>query len=363
MKTQNNNLSKIFIGLVLCVCVSCSDWTELEAEFEENLTEPNKTEEYYESLRAYKQSDHRLSFAWIGNISGGGSYLEKSYFGLPDSLDIVSIWQGSKSDKYWEELRWCQQKLGTKFLRCKFASKVPDEYGWTEYNPANPETEPEKYAIMEKAIQAYANDVCDEIYENGLDGLDIDYEPTVGGPEARGNLAAHKITMEIWIKELGKRLGPQSGTEKILAIDGEISNAKLKNLGKYFNYFISQAYNSSSCTSLDSRVRQVISNYTGSTTDPISLEECVRKMIVTANFESHASTGGITFRDREGNTMNSLKGMALYQPYYQNEPIGGIERIAGFGAFHLEYEYNISGKPGHYPYMREAIQAANPAQK
>ena len=362
MKIRNNNLSKVLIGLVLCACTSCSDWTELEAEFEENLTEPNKTEEYYEALRAYKKSDHRVSFAWIGNISHGGVDLEKSYFGMPDSLDIVSIWQGIQSDKYWEELKWCQQKLGTKFLRCRFASKVPDEYGWTRYEPADPNKEPEQYAIMEKAIQAYANDLCDEIDAQGLDGLDIDYEPTVGGAEAKGNLAAHQQTMEIWIKELGKRLGPQSGTDKILAVDGEVNNAKLRNLGKYFTYFISQAYGSSSATSLDSRVRQVIDNYTKSTTDPISLEECVRKMIVTENFESKASTGGTTYRDREGNTMNSLKGMALYQPYYQNAPIEGIDRIAGFGAFHLEYEYNISGKSGHYPYMREAIQVTNPAK-
>lgn len=360
---KNNYLFSILCGVALCSFASCSDWTDLEAEFEENLTESNKPEEYYEALRAYKKSDHRVSFAWIGNISGGGSYLEKSYLGLPDSMDIVSIWSGSQSDKYWEELRWCQQKLGTKFLRCKFASKVPDEYGWTEYDPADPELEPEKYAIMEKAIQAYANDVCDEIYENGLDGLDIDYEPTVGGVEAKGNLGAHQVTMEIWIKELGKRLGPQSGTEKILAVDGEVNNAKLKNLGKYFTYFISQAYGSSSPSSLDSKVSQVIRNYTSSTVDPITLEECVKKMIVTENFESFAANGGVIFRNREGNTMNSLRGMALYQPYYQNKPIEGIDRIAGFGAFHLEYEYNVAGKSGHYPYMREAIQAANPAQK
>lgn len=61
--------------------------------------------------------------------------------------------------------------------------------------------------------------------------------------------------------------------------------------------------------------------------------------------------------------MNSLKGMAHYQPYYNGEPIEGINQIAGFGAFHLEYEYNVSGKAGHYPYMREAIQSVNPAGK
>lgn len=355
-------ISNILAGVALCVCASCSGWTELEAEFEEDLRGANKPEEYYEALRAYKKSDHLISFAWIGNISHGGIDLEKSYLGMPDSLDIVSIWQGIQSEEYWNELRYCQQKLGTRFLRCRFASKVPDEYGWTEYNPADAEKDPEKYAIMEKAIQKFANDICDEVYENGLDGLDIDYEPTVGGPEAKGNLAAHRVTMEIWIKELSKRLGPQSGTDKLLTINGEVSHSNLKNLGKYFSYFVSQAYRTSSASSLDYRLSSIIRNYTSSTVDPISLEGCAHKLIVTENFESYASTGGVTYRDREGNQMNSLKGMALYQPYYNNEPIEGVSRIAGFGAFHLEYEYNVSGKSGHYPYMREAIQVANPAK-
>lgn len=354
---KNKHLLKIIVGITLYSLVSCSDWMELEAKFEEDTVSPNKTEEYYAALRAYKKTDHVLSFAWIGNISHGGIDLEKSYLGLPDSLDIVSIWQGIQSDKYWAEMRYCQEKLGTKFLRCKFAGKVPEKYGWTD--PVPVEGDP----IMEKAIKAYANDICDEIYENGLDGLDIDYEPTVGGAEAKGNLSQYQISMEIWVKELGKRLGPQSGTDKILAIDGEVNNIKLRNLGKYFTYFISQSYGTSLITQLDNKLKQVIENYPKSTVDPITAEECVKKFIVTENFESKASTGGNLYKDREGNQTFSLKGMALYEPYYQNKPIEGVSRIAGFGAFHLEYEYNVAGKSAHYPYMRESIQAANPAGK
>lgn len=355
MKIRNNNLSKVLIGLVLCACTSCSDWTELEAEFEENLTEPNKTEEYYEALRAYKKSDHRVSFAWIGNISHGGVDLEKSYFGMPDSLDIVSIWGGVYSDKYWEELRWCQQKLGTKFLKCMFIGALPEEYGWT--GPGK-EGDP----VWEAAVRAYANDICDEVEKNGLDGLDIDYEPGVGGTQATGNISMSKFSMEIWVKELGKRLGPQSGTGKLLTINGQIRNGNLRDLGSYFTYLIAQAYLKTTSRGLDSELEWAIDNYTKSTVAPLTKEECAKKLIVTENFEKLASTGGGNFTDREGNTMNSLKGMALYQPYYQNAPIEGIDRIAGFGAFHLEYEYNISGKSGHYPYMREAIQATNPAK-
>jgi len=354
---KNRYLSSILMGIVLLSFTSCDDWTELDAKFKDNLVEADKSEEYYAALRAYKKSDHVISFAWIGNISHAGISQETSYLGMPDSLDIVSIWQGTRSDEYWAELRYCQEKLGTKFLRCKFAGSVPEEYGWTD--PVPVEGDP----VMEKAIKAFANDICDEIYENGLDGLDIDYEPTVGGAEAKGNLSQYQISMEIFIKELGKRLGPQSGTDKILAIDGEVNNAKLRNLGKYFTYFISQAYGTTAATSLDSKIKQVIENYPKSTVDPITVEECVKKLIVTENFEKYASVGGAPYTDREGNSMKSLKGMALYAPYYQNAPIEGISHIAGFGAFHLEYEYNVSGKSEHYPYMREAIQAVNPAGK
>lgn len=356
-------ISNILAGIALCVCASCSDWTELEAEFEEDLRGTNKSEEYYEALRAYKKSDHLISFAWIGNISHGGIDLEKSYLGVPDSLDIISIWQGIQSDEYWNELRYCQQKLGTRFLRCTFAASVPPEFGWTGSSPADPETDPEQYAIMEKAIKDYANSICDKIEEQGLDGLDIDYEPNIGGPEAKGNLSRYQVTMEIFVQELGKRLGPQSGSDKLLTVNGEITEKKLKNLGKYFSYFIAQAYRTTSAKALDNRLNSLINFYVNSAAEPLTVEECAKKFIVTENFESLAPTGGMSnYKDREGNQMNSLKGMALYQPYYNNEPIEGVSRIAGFGAFHLEYEYNVSGKPGHYPYMREAIQVANPAR-
>lgn len=354
---ENKYLLRLLLGIVLFSFASCSDWTELDAKFEEDLVNPNKSEEYYEALRAYKKSDHVVSFAWIGNISNAGISLETSYFGLPDSMDIVSIWQGTQTDEYWAELRYCQQKLGTKFLRCKFAGSVPEEYGWTD--PVPVEGDP----VMEKAIKAYANDICDEIYEKGLDGLDIDYEPNVGGAEAKGNLSEYKVSMEVFIKELGKRLGPKSGTDKLLTINGEVADARLQDIGSYFSFFISQAYGTIRPTVLDGRLNRSINNFAKSTIDPLTVEEVAKRFIFTENFESFASTGGKTYTDRNGSLMNSLQGMARYSPYYQGKPIEGVPHIAGFGAFHLEYEYNVAGKTTHYPYMREAIQAANPAGK
>ena len=73
--------------------------------------------------------------------------------------------------------------------------------------------------------------------------------------------------------------------------------------------------------------------------------------IFTENFEAHWKTGGVNFTDVEGNTMPSLIGMAMFNPVQGKK--------AGFGAYHMEYEYPHNPD---YKYMRMAIQLVNPAK-
>ena len=51
------------------------------------------SDEYYAALRAYKQTDHQVAFGWFGGWSGEGAYMKSSLAGIPDSVDIVSIWE------------------------------------------------------------------------------------------------------------------------------------------------------------------------------------------------------------------------------------------------------------------------------
>lgn len=91
MKRIWNNIILSVFGLALCIS-SCSDWTELETKYNENMTGSTKSPEYYEQLRAYKKTDHPITFGWFGNWTGKGASLEKCLAGLPDSVDVVSIW-------------------------------------------------------------------------------------------------------------------------------------------------------------------------------------------------------------------------------------------------------------------------------
>ena len=48
---------------------------------------------YYQNLRDYKASDHEISFMWFAQW-GATNSMAIRFTGLPDSLDICSIWGG-----------------------------------------------------------------------------------------------------------------------------------------------------------------------------------------------------------------------------------------------------------------------------
>ena len=79
----------VLISLATTSLIGCSDWTESEAKtFPESIV----SDEYYAALRAYKQTDHQVAFGWFGGWSGEGAFMKSSLAGIPDSVDIVSIW-------------------------------------------------------------------------------------------------------------------------------------------------------------------------------------------------------------------------------------------------------------------------------
>ena len=160
--------------------------------------------------------------------------------------------------------------------------------------------------------------------------------------------------MTTFISTLGKRLGPQSGTGKLLTLNGE-PQKMVPELGKYFNYFIVQAYNSWGDGDLDARLKSTIDNYSGQ----LEAADVARKYIVTENFEKWAGQGGATYTDRSGNVMRSVEGMARWLPVVDGKTL----QKAGVGTYHMEYEYTVSGQVGTYPALRKAMRIMAPPVK
>jgi hypothetical protein len=313
--------------------------------------------------------DRQVSFGWFGGWNGEGASMTSSLAGLPDSMDIVSIWGDWKNltDAKKKDLAYAQQVKGIKVLACSFdgyvgegvspeglkkgSQELYDYWGWDP--DATPKNE-EPNDAQKAAIAKYAKAFYDAVIERGYDGLDLDHEPTVNG--VVDDLAESTPRMTVFIQELSKYFGPKSNTGLILAIDGE-PQTTLSEVGDCFDWFIVQAYNCTSYTNLNSRLLACINHHVKTLTP----EQVSKKYIATENFEDATNriNGGCNFGQEDGTVTKSYFGMAAWEPLIN----GKRYTKGGCGVYHIEYAYSVAGQEGFYPFTRKSIQIMNPANK
>lgn len=310
------------------------------------------SEEYFQNLRDYKKSDHAICFGWYAGYTSEGSPSAGLHFtGLPDSMDIVSLWSSIPSNNpayaerseyneiykptAYEEMNYIREVKGTRVVMCTIC-----RIGSTEF-PKN-----------DAGIEAYALYLVKCVMRNNLDGLDLDYEPE-GDWLQNANFSK-------FVKILGRYLGPQSGTGKLLIIDF-YSQVPPSDTEPYVDYYVRQCYSASSAGALDGQYRSL-----SSWCPP-------EKFIATEQMGWYWQNGGVRFTEADGNQVDSwgnplysVIGMARWNP--------SNGRKGGFGGYYFEYEYNTT-RPANQnlgdkeavaiPYysLRRGIQEQNPAGK
>lgn len=328
---MKNIIKYTVAGLLAAFCITgCSDWVTPERVVIQNPEAQSpvlRDNAYYEALRAYKQTKHKLAFGWYGSWTAVGASYQTRLQSAPDSMDIISIWSQwhSLTPEQIADKEAVQKIKGTKVIFTIFLNNLPDEFkidGQT----------------TDEGIENFARSYCrDSINKYNYDGIDIDYEPGYG---ASGEFVGHNNEQfKKLITAMSKYVGPKSGTGKLFTIDG-VPYAVHTECAELFDYGIVQAYQSTSYWDLQSRFDEAAAKGWKP-----------EQYIFTENFESYWKTGGVTHSTAEGETVNSLLGMARFNPSQ------GF--CAGFGSYHMEYEYAQSSMP--YKYMRRAIQDVNPA--
>jgi hypothetical protein len=322
------------IIIISLVFINCKKQNNPEAL---SLQQPKSySDEYYANLRAYKKTDHQLCYGWYSDYSQSYSYAQH-FMGLPDSIDIISLWGGIPTMKQdstnsynpiaYTEMRYVQKVKGTRMLAVKIIHMQAET--WTTLDSAG--------------IIAYGKYLLAMVTDNDLDGLDMDYEPN--GDYLTGN------NLTILVKYLGQFLGPLSkNPDKLLVVD-YYNTIPPAEVGPYINLLVNQSYTqgttTNSATNLQSRYNSV-----ASWCPP-------KKYICTENLGDWWQNGGSPFTEANGNTLDadgnrmySLEGMARWVPTQGKK--------GGFGAFYFVRDYNLSPP---YKYMRKSVQAANPAIK
>lgn len=348
MKFKLTSALSLFIALLAFTGCIKDDALEIQQPF-------TYDEQYYANLRAFKKTQHTLSFGWYAAyapIEGGVGYKDPASWGerivgLPDSMDIVSLWMGIPSndpndDGYapiaFADLWYVKEKKGTRFVvptitRMNHVITLKDG---TEYDL--------RLNQNDDGIAVYAQYLVDQVVDANLDGVDLDYEPA--GDWLQGDNFVKLV------QHIAQFFGPKGADpEKLLIIDF-YSQAPPAATGEYADYFIRQAYSQGTGGIQTATNLQNYYNSVQAAVPP-------GKFIVTENFGDFSENGGTPFTEANGNLyttdgsrMYSLEGMARWNPTQGKK--------AGFGAFYLDRDYySKTGIP--YYNVRRCIQIANPA--
>lgn len=245
-------IMKYIMPLLLIACMFASCDTDVE-----NATVVAPTTygpQYYKNLRDYKKSDHSIAWGWFADYTQSTS-LATRFLGLPDSLDICSLWGGIPSDdsthvdthylpEVYREMKYVQEVKGTRLvvptiIRIRTRPEFYDSI-WVKQNDP------------QAAMRAYAQDLLRPIFENGLDGIDMDYEPE-GDPLTGSNL-------DYFVEYVGQFVGPMASPDStftypdgftikgnpnmLLCID-YYNSAPGSNTNKFTNWYVNQTYGGS----------------------------------------------------------------------------------------------------------------------
>ena len=149
--------------VVLLLGASCSDWTETE-NIDNTVLKPWEQDpalwaDYMAALRAYKASEHYLSYARLHNSPSPAASEQDFMRCLPDSLDIVTLTNADNFSAYDAEDMAVMREKGTRVLyQVDYAARK------AEFS-------------SEAALKAYLDGVIASVAANGLDGYSFTADP------------------------------------------------------------------------------------------------------------------------------------------------------------------------------------------
>lgn len=174
---------------LLLAAVSCSDWTEMET-VDNTVSKPWEQDpalwaDYTAALRAYKQSEHYLSYARLYNSPAQATSEQDFMRCLPDSLDIVTLTNADNFSAYDAEDMAVMREKGTRVLyQVDYAGRK------AEFADA-------------AALKTYLDGVIAAVAANGLDGYSFTTDPLDAAATASivATLSAAKMDGQLLVFE------------------------------------------------------------------------------------------------------------------------------------------------------------------
>ena len=191
MKMKNNIFKTILLAAAAVSSASCSEWTEPESVGFHYTTLEEKNPElykaYFESVRDYRDSDHKVVIAKFDNKATTPAGRAEHITCLPDSVDYIILYKPEVSATIACEMAEVRELKGQKVLYQIEYKAIENEYkayaeAWNDaHQPAEGEDEevPSDPADTLISLNNYVSDAVKArtayLAEYGYDGVNIVY--------------------------------------------------------------------------------------------------------------------------------------------------------------------------------------------
>lgn len=337
MKNRMKNIFIVASCFAAATCFSaCDDWTEVE-----NVTintpgieelNPEQYAKYLQNLVEYKNSDHKVVYAWFDNSEKTPFSRGQHISDAPDSLDVISMMYPAELAEF--ELTDMQKvrAKGTKVVYTISFDKIRKEHA-----------DKVKEGTESGTFDAYLSaELTKQVgYADAFDGIIAEYKGT------------NPVYMSAEQKAEAKKLQD--------AFFGAISAWKSSNADKMLTF---QGYPENLIEqSVLSDCRHIILA-TDDVADDAQLSVVARLAMAASNvptdrFVIAVSTVSMDIADKKTGYYGADR--ALKEAAYWTTEMSGDYTRAGLAIYNVQNDYYNAGNA--YQYVKEAINIMNPAPK
>jgi hypothetical protein len=343
----HNFINKIHLPalsvLVAFAFTACEGWTDIEGvEINQQSPSGNNPKlyaQYLESLRAYKQTEHYVTYAWFDNSVKVPYSRGQHLSDLPDSLDVVSLIYPDRLAFFeLQEMEDIRTNKGTKVVYGISYETIRKTYEQTVKEKTAEDANykaPEFTTYLTETVQKELLPAATYNYDGiivGYKGAGIVYMNEAEKTEYLKNQEAFFSAITAW---------KTANTNMMLVFEGNPQNLSDKSILSSCEHIILNTLDATSTGTLSLAALQALADGVPST-----------KFIVAARTVSLDTTDKTTGYHDNGER-------AIIESAYWVAKRENAYAKAGLGIYHIQNDYYNSNLI--YQYARKAINIMNPA--
>lgn len=345
----NNMKNKIKLFALCAVTVltvsACSDWTDVESvdlnQQSPSTSNPEQYAQYLESLRNYKQANHKFVYAWFDNSEKDPFSRGQHLDAIPDSVDVVVLMSPDELAAFeTTEMEEIRINKGTKTVYTVSFDAIKKQY---EQMVKEETDKSESYVppVFVNYLISETKAALVPATSYNYDGIIVGYKGASTVYMTKEEKEAYIEEQEAFLKEIATWQSANSG--KMISFDGYPQNLISKDILQGCKHII-------------------LNTQHIATTSRLSIEALQASVngVPTNRYIVVASTRSLDTTDKTTGYYDGNLRAITEAAYWTTSQENGFTK-AGLGIYNIQNDYYNPTRV--YQYAKEAINIMNPAPK